>query len=177
MNVVFDLDGTLADCTHRHHFLETHPKDWDSFYDECWRDRPIQSMLEIFQTLVLSPSYSVEIWTGRIEGEHEEIFDRTVEWFGYHLHPSRFVSKKNLFVLSPENFFDHCNRVEGKFRIPIRMRPWKDYREDSDLKYDWFSRGRGQDKEVDLVFEDRARVVKMWRGQGIRCCQVAPGEF
>jgi len=28
-----------------------------------------------------------------------------------------------------------------------------------------------------LVFEDRARVVDMWRENGIRCLQVAPGDF
>ena len=28
-----------------------------------------------------------------------------------------------------------------------------------------------------LVFDDRDRVVAVWRKHGIRCCQVAPGDF
>jgi len=27
------------------------------------------------------------------------------------------------------------------------------------------------------VFDDRDKVVKMWRNQGLRCCQVAEGDF
>ena len=29
--VIFDLDGTLSDCTHRNHYLEKTPIDLDSF--------------------------------------------------------------------------------------------------------------------------------------------------
>ena len=28
-----------------------------------------------------------------------------------------------------------------------------------------------------LVFDDRQRVVDMWRRNGIQCCQVAPGDY
>jgi hypothetical protein len=28
-----------------------------------------------------------------------------------------------------------------------------------------------------MAFDDRARVVKMWRDNGVPCCQVAPGDF
>jgi len=30
--VIFDLDGTLCDITHRLHFIEGDNKDWDGFY-------------------------------------------------------------------------------------------------------------------------------------------------
>lgn len=30
--IIVDLDGTLANCEHRRHFLETKPKDWKSFH-------------------------------------------------------------------------------------------------------------------------------------------------
>ena len=40
MDVIFDLDGTLADPTHRLHFVKTKPKNWPAFFaaadkDEC----------------------------------------------------------------------------------------------------------------------------------------------
>ena len=28
-----------------------------------------------------------------------------------------------------------------------------------------------------LIFDDRAKVVKMWRGRGLRCRRVAEGDF
>lgn len=33
------------------------------------------------------------------------------------------------------------------------------------------------DRPVQMVFEDRARVVDMWRKRGVLCAQVAPGDF
>lgn len=32
---VFDIDGTLADLTHRLHHIQKQPKDWDAFFDAC----------------------------------------------------------------------------------------------------------------------------------------------
>ena len=30
---------------------------------------------------------------------------------------------------------------------------------------------------ISIVFEDRKRVVDMWRNHGIQCCQVSEGDF
>jgi hypothetical protein len=57
--------------------------------------------------------------------------------------------------------------------IPVRMREEGDHRPDTVLKAQWLEE-RGA---PDLVFEDRASVVAMWRERGVVCCQVAPGEF
>jgi hypothetical protein len=57
--------------------------------------------------------------------------------------------------------------------IPLRMRQEGDHRADTVLKAEWLDEGR----TPDLVFEDRASVVAMWRSRGIVCCQVAPGDF
>ena len=46
--VIFDLDGTLSDCTHRMHYLDNKPKDFDSFYGAMGNDivvKPVASML------------------------------------------------------------------------------------------------------------------------------------
>lgn len=36
--IIVDIDGTLANCDHRKHFMEQKPKDWDSFYRESVND-------------------------------------------------------------------------------------------------------------------------------------------
>lgn len=67
----------------------------------------------------------------------------------------------------------HWLLAQGLYGAPIRMRKAGDHRPDTDLKREWMEEfGR-----PDLVFEDRARMVAMWRSHGIVCCQVAPGEF
>jgi hypothetical protein len=63
--------------------------------------------------------------------------------------------------------------VHGLRNIPIRMRAEGDHRPDHVLKAKWLDEGRAPD----LVFEDRASMVAMYRARGIVCCQVAPGNF
>ncbi|MFD9634912.1 phosphatase domain-containing protein [Streptomyces violascens] len=38
---VFDLDGTLADSSHRQRFLERKPRDWDAFFAAAPADPPL----------------------------------------------------------------------------------------------------------------------------------------
>jgi hypothetical protein len=54
------------------------------------------------------------------------------------------------------------------------MRGIGDHQPDTQLKQNWL---KTQANLPDLVFEDRASVVEMWRSNGIVCCQVAPGNF
>lgn len=57
--------------------------------------------------------------------------------------------------------------------LTLRMRKAGDHRNDDVLKAEWID----QHGLPDLVFEDRARVVDMWRKRGAVCFQVAAGDF
>ena len=60
----------------------------------------------------------------------------------------------------------------------LRMRRAKDYRQDSIVKEEWLNAFVGEFGKVpDLVFDDRAQVVAMWRSRGVMCAQVGDGEF
>lgn len=37
--VIFDIDGTLADCEHRRHFVEGEKKNWDAFWRTMHMDQ------------------------------------------------------------------------------------------------------------------------------------------
>lgn len=57
----------------------------------------------------------------------------------------------------------------------LLMRPEGDFSPDDQLKLKWLER---LDKErVLCIFDDRDKVVRMWRRQGLTCFQVAPGDF
>lgn len=58
--------------------------------------------------------------------------------------------------------------------IPLRMRDEGDHTADEVLKRRWLLEA---DRRPDLIFDDRAKVVAMWRAEGVPCCQVAPGDF
>lgn len=56
----------------------------------------------------------------------------------------------------------------------LRMRPEGDHTPDEDLKRRWVEPVRHR---VLCVFDDRNKVVAMWRTLGIPCFQVAEGNF
>lgn len=103
----------------------------------------------IVQTLKLYAKVGEEvaIWTGR----SAKVRDLTLQW----------LDENNIRDLLTE----------------FRMRDIDDRTQDDQLKQFWLNEVRSLGKRVDLVFEDRQRVVDMWRSEGIVCCQVAPGNF
>lgn len=54
------------------------------------------------------------------------------------------------------------------------MRAVNDYRPDEIIKAEWLN---ACDPKPDMIFDDRQKVVDMWRANGIVCAQVAPGDF
>ncbi|PCI59311.1 MAG: hypothetical protein COB37_11745 [Kordiimonadales bacterium] len=64
MFVVFDLDGTLADHSHRHHHVMEEPQNWDAFFAECPADAPHPQVIAALHAHQKS-GHRVEIWSGR----------------------------------------------------------------------------------------------------------------
>ena len=48
---------------------------------------------------------------------------------------------------------------------------------DDELKKRWLDQLFTNTDDVHCVFDDRDKVVKMWRDNGLTCFQVAPGNF
>ena len=59
----------------------------------------------------------------------------------------------------------------------LHMRPDGDYRPDDVLKEEILDRDILPFWHVVMAFDDRDRIVKMWRRRGIPCLQVAEGDF
>lgn len=72
----FDIDGTLADCSHRLHFIQQTPKDWPSFFSACDRDAPIPHMIELARACQrLGPIVC-------LSGRSDECLHKTQTWLG-----------------------------------------------------------------------------------------------
>lgn len=59
----------------------------------------------------------------------------------------------------------------------LYMRPDKDFRDDNIVKKEYLDDMREKGYNPVMVFEDRDRVVEMWRANGIKCLQVQPGAY
>lgn len=62
-------------------------------------------------------------------------------------------------------------------RVALYMRANDDQRGDPQVKRDIFERRIAGQYDVQMVFDDRTRVVRMWREIGLTCFQVAEGDY
>jgi phosphoglycolate phosphatase-like HAD superfamily hydrolase len=79
MIYIFDIDGTLADLSHRLHFIKQKPADWDSFFAACPKDHPIQ---ELIMTARLLAEAGADIVM--VSGRSDAVQKQTAEWFREH---------------------------------------------------------------------------------------------
>jgi len=83
--VIFDLDGTLADLTHRLPYIQTEPKDWNAFFEACTDDAPIHENIGKVREHSLSWGDRIIIVSGRsdqVRAETEEwLFDNNVPYY------------------------------------------------------------------------------------------------
>lgn len=148
MTYIFDIDGTIADASHRLHHIEGDIKNWDAFFSECDKDRKIDNIVNVLNTLTLH-QYPVYFITGR----NESIRDKTEFWIRQNTlvrHPIIYMRKDN----------DHRQDIEVKPELMQQL--IKDYQ---------------AIKEQVVIFEDRTSVVKKWRELGFTCLQVCDGDY
>lgn len=80
---VFDIDGVLADVSHRLHHLEGPDKDWDGFFDAAVDDRVLVDGLSRVRQMVELGKSCVYL-----SGRPERTRTITVEWFQRHDFPA-----------------------------------------------------------------------------------------
>ncbi len=162
--IIFDLDGTLADCEHRRHFVDSsipHPTkkeaeefmrngctwkpDWKAFYEACDKDEPIESVCRIFVNLIGNRE-KIEIWSGRCES----VRSKTCDWICNNIF--------NTDQLNPSSM--------------LKMRPIGDNTPDDQLKERWLEDTLietkwGNKYPVDFVFDSDSKSIDMWKRMGI----------
>jgi hypothetical protein len=73
--VVCDIDGVLADCSHRLHHIKKEPPDWEAFFAECPDDKAISVGIALLDQLV-DAMYSM----GSVVDDIYFVTGRTEEW-------------------------------------------------------------------------------------------------
>lgn len=75
--VLFDLDGTLADNSHRQSFVRGEKKDWDAFFGAQEQDIPNTPVVALYEALLSSGQFDIIVVTARPE-RYREVSER---WF------------------------------------------------------------------------------------------------
>lgn len=156
---IFDLDGTLALTGHRQHMLDDKedPDRWMNFFLACDKDLPNHPVIDTLDRLHFHGGADFLIWSGR----SDIVRDKTVKWLADHLTDG----SNNDFNTS----FIHAR---------LTMRKHSDHTPDEELKLSWLRALHPHDRaRLVAIFDDREKVVKMWRENGIACFQVAKGDF
>lgn len=180
--IIFDLDGTIANCEHRRHFVDPrlnenyeqgikaegrlaklfyHHKitkepwkpNWDAFYEACNEDLAIWPVVRVIESLGLNKvtleDADIQIWSGR----SESVRAKTKHWLKY---------------------------IIGEFTYSkLKMRPIGDSTPDDVLKERWLDEALTEGKTIDYIFDDRPKVVRMWRRRGVFVfnCNQSDEEF
>jgi hypothetical protein len=147
---IFDLDGTLALIEHRRHYVTKPNRDWPAFFKACVDDEP---NYPVISTMLRLMAAGAEVWI--FSGRSDEVGGETAQW----------LSKYCGF----QTYDDYPH---------LQMRRAGDHQMDEKLKEGWLDEMSAEDRgRLVAIFEDRDRMVAMWRRRGIACFQVAPGNF
>jgi len=102
--VLVDVDGTISKVGDRISHLNETPKNWDSFYDRCGEDLPIETITRLVKNL---------FYTNRIvfcTGRREKCRPATVEWI-------------NKYIGFSEGDYKLLMRADGDLRHDTKVKP------------------------------------------------------
>lgn len=145
--VIFDLDGTLALNKHRFHFIDKSSGKPD------WDSYFLACDRDKANAAVIEMARSLKGSGHRIHifsARGKIAYQQTIDWLDKHSVP-----------------YDD-----------LTMRDVGDFTPDEDLKKQWLlDKYPNYKEDIICVFDDRDKVVNMWRSLGLSCFQVAPGNF
>lgn len=146
--VIVDIDGTISKVGERLKYILQEPKDWDSFYNDCFEDEPVRVILDLVEDLYYS-EYPIVFCTGRRSSCRE----KTVKWL--RKHASVKIADEPIILMRPNN----------------------DTRHDTEVKPELLEVAGYTPDKVAFILEDRSSMCKKWRELGYTCLQVADGDF
>ena len=176
MDIIFDIDGTLADAKHRVHLINDPANwvvvngkpprpDWGGFLDNemVAQDIPIPQTWAIMRSLLINHARICFI-TGRPDSQR----DMTWSWLTEMSCPIRYALSGYL------NSYDY-GRDQPKHRL--LMRTSGDHRPSDVVKGELLQEARSLGYVPTMAFEDRIQDTAMWRREGLLYLQVAEGNY
>lgn len=146
MLICFDIDGTLANIEHRLDYVRSKPKNWRAFDAGIPNDSVNAPVAEAFWSFQEQNFHDIVLASGRNERSRAA----TEDWL-------------------------RKNGLGGYAQL--YMRAADDYRSDDIVKSEILGQiVKDYGRKPDMVFDDRPRVVRMWRDNGIFVFDCYQGE-
>lgn len=150
-SVIVDIDGTIADCTHRLKYIKGKEKDWDSFHGKVTGDEPIRPVIDMINGLGKA-GYYIIMMTGR-----PSVARNNTRWWLNKVAGCRW----DMLLM----------RESGDHRLDVDVKlEWLDKLEDGRITIENVHPPK-------IAFEDRARMTKAFRERGIHVMHVDEGDF
>lgn len=156
IDTIVDIDGTVADCSHRLWFIEKKPKKFDDFHDNMKHDYPIWTIIKLVMA-IRSSGGKIIYCTGR-PNSHRQM---TIDWLNW----------------CDIGFNEYSPNTGVPFAHGLYMRATNDYRPDIVVKRELYDTILCDGFKPELVLEDRTRCVEMWRSLGLKTLQVAEANY
>ena len=158
--------------------IPTLPEEWVFPRYEAIDGLPSAVLVDIDGTLAHSGQY--DVYDGTKHHLHE--FDQVVSNAVYSYARYAGAPPAKIIVMSGRDatwkkVLENWLADHGFVYDELYMRGVGDQRNDAIVKNELFERYIAGNYNVDIIFDDRDRVVKMWRQKGLRVFQVAPGDF
>lgn len=149
---IVDLDGTMA--------LHTETDRGHYEYSKVMNDEPNYPIIEVVEAYARVTGRTPVFTTGRPEvDENVNVRALTTDW----------IVENTIFI---PDWFKLVMRKQ--YLVGTNKR---DFRPDDIVKEELYRAEIEPYCDISVVFDDRDRVVKMWRRLGLTCLQVAPGNF
>lgn len=176
--IIFDLDGTIADCEHRRHYVE----------DPCDRCNNCYAALKAgfcevdYQCAWCNhyPARWKQDWKAFYEAcDQDKPILPTIELFQSLVYENhiRLAREVQIWSARCESVRDKTQNwliehVWGSPSVTLKMRPEGDKTPDEVLKERWLDErindmGNQAVSDIEFVVDDRPKVVRMWRRRGI----------
>lgn len=147
--VLCDIDGTIADTTHRLHYVnppEGEKKDWKGFFSEMAND-----IVRLDVQKILVDLYNQGFTIIFLSARPDSYKDVTLKW----------LADKNL-----------------SFAYTLIMRQSHDKRPDTEVKADMLNLHFPDKGVIHTIIDDRPSVIRMWKEMGLNVIDVGAGiEF
>lgn len=155
MWAIFDLDGTLADVSHRIQYIQA--GDWDTFHSHCEDDLPYENVIALFHAV------NVQMRTVILTGRSEKYREHTERWLRrFDVYPDELLMRGE-FNREPD--------------VAMKLGMLEDFffgREGENPEY---SAKDDVLENVSICFDDRDQVVQGFRDYGLTVCQVREGDY